>query len=160
MPRQGAASGHHGESRDCCIACFRRQRQADSLIQANMVAYAWARRIAPRHPLSSRDSRWLSSCWRLGRLPSGCAVESQLERDECSASASTPFPDTYGNSVCRRVPRFAMFCRKFESKAAARSPQEEREKRSPSTAGAEVAFQTAFRSASHRHVRAIRATLS
>jgi hypothetical protein len=41
MPRQGAASGHHGESPDCCIACFRRQRQADSLIPANMVASAF-----------------------------------------------------------------------------------------------------------------------
>ena len=64
MPRQGAASGHHGESPDCCIACFHRQRQANSLIQANMVAYALARRIAPRHPLSWRGSPLLISCWR------------------------------------------------------------------------------------------------
>jgi hypothetical protein len=63
----------------------------------NMVAYALAQRIAPRRPLSSRGSRSLILSWRLGRWPSGCAVESRLERDACSSSAFTPFPDTYGN---------------------------------------------------------------
>jgi hypothetical protein len=28
-------------------------------------------------------------------MADGCDLESRLERDECSASASTPFPDTY-----------------------------------------------------------------
>jgi hypothetical protein len=69
-------------------------RQADSLIQANRSRMLLARRIARATSLSSRDSPLLISCWRLG--PSGCAVESRLECNECSASASTPFPDTYG----------------------------------------------------------------
>jgi hypothetical protein len=122
MPRQGAAPGHHGESRDCCIACFRRQRQADSLIQANMVAYAFGAAHRPRDIALVARLSLVDFVLASGRWPSGCAVESQLERDECSASASAPFPDTCGNRLCRRVPQFAMFCRKFESKSAARSP--------------------------------------
>jgi hypothetical protein len=78
-------------------------------------------------------------------MADGCDLESRLERDECSAAASTPFPDTYRAEGLPPMLAIRDVLQKIRIEIRCTQCIKRRQKQSAEHRRSGVAFKTVFR---------------